>query len=126
MPYIEAIPGLFSSSKDSTVLSSYADLCKEIRDNIKDEPEENSSSDAPGKGSSPIAPPVPTDADVTSKDVAVTFSATGSDTEINDGASINPDTTYSLERALPWIIGGAVVAALVAVFLIKTNKNKRG
>lgn len=126
MPYIEAIPGLFSSSKDSTVLSSYADLCKEIRDNIKAESEEKGSSDAPGKGSSPIAPSVPTDTDVTSKDVAVTFSATGSDMEINDGANANSDTTRSFERALPWIIGGAVVVAFAAVVLLKANKNKRG
>ena len=120
----ESVPGLFSSSKDSTVLSSYADLCKEIRDNIKAGSEENGLSDAPGKDTPPGTPTVPTDTDDTSKDTAVTFSVTGSAPEINDGANVNPDTTRSLERALPWIIGVAVVAAIVAVVLIKTNKNK--
>lgn len=88
--------------------------------------EENSSSDTPGKDTPPVTPPVPTATDVTSKDAAVTFSATGSDMEINDGANANSDTTRSFERALPWIIGGAVVVAFVAVVLLKANKNKRG
>lgn len=43
----EAMPVRLSASDDPTVLSSYADLCREIRENTKDESGENGSPDVP-------------------------------------------------------------------------------
>lgn len=103
--------------------------------------EKNGLSDTPGKDTEPGATPaaskdtavafknttVPSeDTAVASEDLAVISKAAESGSEINENAKAAPDTMRSFERALPWIIGGAVAVALAAVVLMKTSRSKRG
>ncbi len=88
----EAIPELLSPTTGSTVLSSYAKLCKEIRDSIKIESEKNGTSDIPGKNTSSDSPTAP-------DDVSSPYSDIQSDTVAFGSEKATSDTAHSSEEA---------------------------